>query len=71
MSNNQLMFFHWVRFFKKFGELPEEERPSDYIYEHDILLFDWLEEKRSKEKMKRINPNMQSAEDKDNVFIVS
>lgn len=50
--------------------MPEEERPTDWILKHDVLLFEWLDNKKKKEQFKRRNPKMKSAENMDNVVYV-
>jgi hypothetical protein len=49
-------------------EQPDEERPPDYTMQHDVLLFDWLEKKKAKARMKRFNPRMKSAENMQEVY---
>jgi hypothetical protein len=62
-TGDQLRFFTWVRFLKSIADMSDEDKPANWIYDNDILLFDWLDSRESERRVKKMNPNTKSASD--------
>lgn len=53
LDENQKNLIYWCKFYNQVVySQPEKERPSDFVIDYDILLDDWLEQKRFKEEVK-------------------
>lgn len=53
LDNNQCNLIFWCKFYNhNVFTLTELDRPSDFIVDYDILLDDWLEQKRFREEVK-------------------
>jgi len=54
LTINEKNLLYWMSFYNNnVFNLKEEERPSDFIINYDVLLDKWFEDKKFKEKMNR------------------
>lgn len=66
---NKVNFMYWCKFYyQNVYSLEEEDRPNEYVLEHDILLDDWLEKKIFKEKNK--NRGVRYADNNQEVYTI-
>jgi len=53
VNDNTVSFLHYLEFYKKLYELPEEEQPPEHIINNPILCDEWLRVYISKMKQKQ------------------
>lgn len=54
LSINEKNLLYWISFYyNNVFSLKENERPSDFIINYDVLLDKWFEDKKFREKMNK------------------
>jgi len=63
LDDNQRNLISWCKFYNgHIFSLSEKDRPTDFIIDYDILLDDWLEQKRFKAEVTTTGTNRTSAD---------
>lgn len=66
---NKMDLLFWLSYYNRnFFSKSENERPTYFILNYDILFDDWLERQEYKNKLKSANPDRKFAEDMNEVI---